>query len=162
MSSDKIEHGLFTFYKEHLPSKLDIFIELGVYKGESLNEFSKWWSNAKIIGVDICNPSVPLNNNVAFIKMSQDDKSLKTTLPSNVDVILDDASHEVELTKKSFEILWNNVKSGGCYIIEDVHKDVLPGMWKLTEDIIKKYNIKKYKYFIKDTLPVASSVILWK
>jgi hypothetical protein len=43
------------------------------------------------------------------------------------DFIIDDCSHEYELTKRSFEITWPMLKSGGHYLIEDwawAHWDV--------------------------------------
>jgi hypothetical protein len=38
-----------------------------------------------------------------------------------VDLVIDDASHHYDLSRKSFEIIFPRVREGGFYIIEDWH-----------------------------------------
>ena len=47
----------------------------------------------------------------------QDDPELATR--GFFDLIVDDASHDGKLTRKTFDILWKNVSPGGYYVIED-------------------------------------------
>jgi len=100
------------------------FLELGILDGKSLKTWEEYFPDAKIAGLDI-DPSktmyqTPRTN--IYIG-SQDDSnvidSIKKDYPEGFDVILDDASHINELTIASFELLFNHVKPGGLYIIED-------------------------------------------
>jgi hypothetical protein len=44
---------------------------------------------------------------------------LKEELGASLNLVIDDASHQYEATKKSFEILFPYMEAGGLYIIED-------------------------------------------
>ncbi len=103
--------------------KLNI-LELGVRDGSSLRIWREYFDKANILGIDI-NPET-LNQNFAGCKveiMSQDNKDKLDEISNKVggwDIIIDDASHLNELTKKSFSILWKHIKPKGYYIIEDL------------------------------------------
>ena len=127
--------NMHTFYGESYPHVYERYfstirdkkinlLELGVWQGKSLRMWREYFPNAKIVGVDI-NPSalchMTLECDVRII--SQDDSEELSQLSTGYggwDVVIDDASHLNHLTKKSFDILWKFVKSGGLYIIEDL------------------------------------------
>ena len=46
---------------------------------------------------------------------------VKDHFPNGFDLIIDDASHQNELTIKTFENYWDMLKDGGVFIIEDLH-----------------------------------------
>ena len=44
---------------------------------------------------------------------------LDSEFPNQIDLVVDDASHQYDLTKKTFSVLFSRLKSGGVYVIED-------------------------------------------
>lgn len=58
-----------------------------------------------------------------YYGLSQDDPALDDVLhdefPDGIDLIIDDASHQYEQTRKTFEIAFPHLKPGGLYVIED-------------------------------------------
>lgn len=102
------------------------FLELGILNGSSLRVWEEYFVNGNIIGLDI-DPSKTIyqTDRIKIYIGSQADKELiqkvKLDYPEGFNVILDDASHINELTIESFNLLFDHVKSGGLYIIEDTH-----------------------------------------
>ena len=136
MASDKVEHGLYKVYNSWLKDYMGkevTFVEVGIYKGESLNDFSNIFANTSTIyGVDIINPMTAygskLEPNIIFIQADQTDPRIREQIPNQVDIVLDDASHAAALTRATFNLLWDKVKPGGIYIIEDCHPQ-LHSLW---------------------------------
>ena len=50
--------------------------------------------------------------------------TLKSWEYPKFDIILDDGGHSVRQQRVSIETLWNSLKSGGYYIIEDLHTNI--------------------------------------
>lgn len=108
-------------------------LELGIFEGGSLVFFDKRFKPKKLVGIDIrSEPIAPLDAYVAgrngdvkvYYKTSQDDertlnKICDEDFGGEIDVVVDDASHLYELTKKSFDVLFKRLAPGGTYIIED-------------------------------------------
>lgn len=96
-------------------------VEAGVACGASLRMWGYYLPNAKIIGYDIreeCKSLCADMQNVA-IRIEDLCKS-KKTLPPQVDLFVDDASHIAEDMVKMFMNCFGNVRSGGYYVIEDM------------------------------------------
>lgn len=89
--------------------------------------------NANIYGIDV-SVNFNLNENRIFqYKCDQTDKSkLKDILDKLelMDIIIDDGGHNTIYQQISFGFLFQYVKSGGIYIIEDLHTSVWGG-WGL-------------------------------
>lgn len=119
--------------KEHSFSSV---LELGIFQGGSYVFFDKIFRPTSFSAVDISkHPVDPLINYIAsernkgrnlyaHFSSSQDDINLlddiyRKDLNSKVDLIIDDASHRYDLTKKSFEYLFPLLEPEGMYIIED-------------------------------------------
>ena len=110
---------------QHLPVKL---LEIGVLNGGSLEIFSKYFSNAKLIlGCDIdpkCkNLKYNKDENIILINGDVNDNKTKEKIleHSKFDIILDDGSHNSDDVVKTFCNYFNHLKDGGLYIIEDLH-----------------------------------------
>lgn len=101
------------------------FLELGILDGKSLRTWEEYFPNAKISALDV-DPSRQQHESdrTKVYIGSQDDPEvigrIKSDNPDKFDVILDDASHINELTIATFNLLFDHVKAGGLYIIEDV------------------------------------------
>lgn len=99
-------------------------LELGVFKGASVKFWSEFYlthPESKIIGVDT-NPRGIYNNKVKLYKCSQGDTEelIKIVKENNgFDIVIDDCSHDYDLTLHSFTVLWKFLAPGGYYVIED-------------------------------------------
>lgn len=100
--------------------------EVGVFNGESTKIFSRYFANGSIVGIDHDLKDIDLTgfDNVTLVQGDQSNEVFMGGLadehfPGGVDIIIDDASHIGSLSKRTFEILFPRLKSGGIYIIED-------------------------------------------
>lgn len=96
-------------------------LEIGVYKGNSLNAWRRYFEDAEITGVDIRPPPKTLHEDVRFVQGDQGDEDFLSYLALDTwDVIVDDGSHQMGHQKRTFERLWPSVRVGGVYICEDL------------------------------------------
>jgi hypothetical protein len=109
--------------------------EFGLFQGGSAIFLTSLLQLDKYVCVDIRDrlegfegilSSHPIGARIkTYYNTAQDDdvavtKILKEEFANNeLDLIIDDASHQYELTKRSFEIAFPFLRKGGCYIIED-------------------------------------------
>jgi hypothetical protein len=115
---------LFRKYRE----KPIIYLEIGVFTGESLKAMREVFKNAKfIIGIDInpyCKQIEDLEKNIIVeIGDATSEDFIKSIINKygNFDIILDDGSHLNKDVIKSFELLFPYVSNEGLYIVEDTH-----------------------------------------
>lgn len=127
-------HGYTKYYHDYFDSlklnKLNI-LELGVREGWSLKLWHEYFINSKIYGIDnnsekLC-PEQFDEKRIIFKIGLQDDEKFLLSLNNNFDIIIDDCSHISNLSIKSFNILFPILKSGGIYVIEDLHVCDQPG-----------------------------------
>ena len=119
------------FYRALQNRKPKNILEIGMFEGGSLVLFDKLYSPEKLVGVDIRrDPIEPLekyrenrDHIVPLYGLSQDDPKLlgilKEEFPEGIDLIVDDASHQYDLTRATFHLCFPLLKPGGLYIIED-------------------------------------------
>ena len=178
-------------YLEHYEKRFDSIrndvkkvLEIGVETGCSHRMWLEYFPNATIYGFDIFNEedrsgycdtlrekmngNPYLERSVLFKGDQQDVIDLGrflTMYGRDFDLIIDDGGHTMRQMQVSLTMLLDAVKSGGYYVIEDLHS--CSGQWKslygyevieqgdtLTSDIIndietKYYNIKETKYINK-------------
>lgn len=107
-------------------------LELGIFQGGSYVLFDKMFRPDRMSAVDISpRPVQPLveyveslvHRHVHFATPQDDEAALcqivDQELAGSVDMVVDDASHLYEQSKRSFEILFPRLSPGGLYIIED-------------------------------------------
>lgn len=130
-SSDK--HNYCVKYEKYLPfnryDKLNI-LEIGVLDGKSLLTWKDYYYRSNILGIDINPDCKKYEEDRIFIEIgSQDDDKFLNKISNeygSFDFILDDGSHLNEHVIFSFETLFQYVKSGGIYIVEDVATSYFP------------------------------------
>jgi len=130
-SSDK--HNYCVKYEKYLPfnryDKLNI-LEIGVLDGKSLLTWKDYYYRSNILGIDINPDCKKYEEDRIFIEIgSQDDDKFLNKISNEYgqfDFILDDGSHLNEHVIFSFETLFQYVKSGGMYIVEDVATSYFP------------------------------------
>lgn len=96
-------------------------LEIGIYKGASLLMWREFFPNAEVFGLDIEHVDVPGPR----ITTLQGDQSAAETLErlralGPFDLIVDDGSHKAEHILATFAGLYDSVKPGGWYVIEDM------------------------------------------
>ena len=103
-------------------------LEIGVQNGGSLEIWSKYFSNAKlIVGCDINPNCARLTYKDSRIHVlvgdanSDEVKSNVIELSPSFDIIIDDGSHQSSDIIKSFARYFPLLEDGGIYIIEDLH-----------------------------------------
>jgi hypothetical protein len=109
-------------------------LELGVWQGGSAMAFSSLLAPEKLVAVDICTPIEafdhirehhPVGRPVrVYYETSQGDAGRISEIISKefvepLDLVIDDASHDYELTKRAFETIFPCVRPNGIYAIED-------------------------------------------
>lgn len=115
------------------------FLELGVLNGRSLAMWSDYFEKGQIYGIDInlkrYHQTYPelvdlgayTNKNVNVIEvdltqLNDFNQVIETKLPSEFEVIIDDALHQSKAQFNNFKLLFPRIKEGGIYAIEDIIK----------------------------------------
>ena len=102
------------------------FLEIGVLDGQSLKTWREYFYRSKILGIDInpdCKQYEDKENGISVEIGSQDDFVFLNEVMRDYgkfDMILDDGSHLNEHVIFSFEHLFESLKPGGVYVVEDV------------------------------------------
>lgn len=154
-------HGYDRFYSSELgylrKSKIQI-LEFGIHYGASQAAMSKYFINSTIFGVDK-NPyykkfhSKKIHSLYCDISDEISLKQLTNHLKNKVDIIIDDASHIPDHQLITFIEMFNSLKRGGIYIIEELdvyksYKELYSSKVKDGEDSI----IRKFLYNLKDKI----------
>ena len=160
--SDKVVSGYLDVYDPlfaHLVNQPIKLLEIGIYHGGSLKLWRDYFPQGQIVGVDLKLPETLKNEpRIQMFQGSQDDgpflhRLVADTAPDGFDVIIDDASHLGHLTKATFWHLFEHLKPGGIYVIEDWGTGYWedwpdgravqqPGWWSLFWHKIKGNSIK--------------------
>ncbi len=127
--TDKFESGLMHEYINVLqglryqPIKL---LEIGVAEGGSVNYFSDYFQHpdAEIIGMDYQKPlhNPGFRENINFIVGDQNDPVRLNEIGTKhgpFDIIIDDGAHTLKETRHTYDCLFQYVKPGGYFIVED-------------------------------------------
>ena len=121
-------HGFTDVYEQWLSDyrkSAGAVMEIGIANGSSLKMWKEWFENAQIVGVDILDRSMMNEERIQTAIMDQDSKSsidrFLSKQSSQFDVIIDDGSHISKHQMTNLEYLWDHLKVGGLYIIEDLH-----------------------------------------
>ena len=127
--TDKIAAGYLPVYERlwaPLRERPIALLELGVLGGESLRLWRDFFAaGGPIVGVDRTRVTVrDATGRIHVAQGEQDDPALLTQLsethaPGGWDVIIDDASHLAGPTRHAFAHLFERLKPGGYYSIED-------------------------------------------
>lgn len=135
-----------------------VFLELGLGDKQSLNRegedllaFQEYFPNAWIVGIDNDVNKLYSDKRIRTYCCDQTDEiKLKEIIKNegNPFIIIDDCSHQNELTIKSFEILFPLLKSGGLYCIEDLQTAYFPS-WGGDETVFNFSKETVMNYFFK-------------
>ena len=115
-------------------------MEIGVETGRSHRLWLEYFPNAIIYGMDVFDETDRSGYVEEFHRLQRGNPYLDRSImfegdQSNADdlqrflseyggdfdIIIDDGGHSMEQMQTSLNYLWNSVKSGGLYVIEDLH-----------------------------------------
>ncbi len=140
-------HGYTKVYARYFdPIRMEVkhFLELGIGDINSLNRegqsalmWQEYFLNAKVVVVDNDNSKCESIRQLGMTAyhLSQDDPILINQGP--FDIIVDDASHQKDLTVNTFRNLWQTIKPGGYYVIEDVVAPAFWGAWGGSDNVFE-------------------------
>lgn len=102
------------------------FLEIGIYKGSSVKMWEEYLKNADLHFMDITLQAVEYHSKRSHYHLCNQESPVELrqfikTVGGDFDIILDDGGHTMNQQITSFKILFPYVKSGGMYIIEDLH-----------------------------------------
>lgn len=126
-------HGFTPIYERHFhglrnsPLKL---LEVGVYEGSSMKMWEEYFLQADLYGVDITwgylkhsfsdRVRLGLANQAAPEEMLRLFQTWKIA-PESLDICIDDGGHRMSQQNRTIGICWPFLKSGGTFVIEDLH-----------------------------------------
>lgn len=125
-NSDKSSkfHNYLNIYEKFFLNKRFLknnILEIGVLNGDSLKILSEYFTNSQITGIDIIDKSHLNIKNCKTLIGDQSDRSFLNSINDYFDIIIDDGSHKMEHQQLTIGILFKRLKSGGVYILEDLH-----------------------------------------
>lgn len=100
-------------------------LEIGVWRGDSLRMWEEYFPSARIFGIDINDSSRYNTDRIITVIADQANREqlgkFVETHRSDFDIVIDDGGHTMEQQQTSFGFLFPHVRSGGIYIVEDIH-----------------------------------------
>ena len=123
-----LSHNYSVFYEKYFKNlknnRMNI-LELGSHEGKGIASFYFYFSNAGLIGANI-NPfqmkysSKRISELFVDVSSERSLNSLYNYLTIDLEIIIDDASHNIKDILITLSIFFKKLKSGGCYVIEDL------------------------------------------
>lgn len=126
--TDKAFWHAYEFMYPDLLSKyygrVNNILEIGIYKGGGLKFLHDTFENSKIIGSDLDYSKLELDLNIynrLELLPPSDQININVDLLPMLDIVIEDASHEMEKSISSFNRIKPKLNKGGIYVIEDIY-----------------------------------------
>jgi SAM-dependent methyltransferase len=121
-------HAFTEVYDDYLNEKKDNvtnILEIGIWDGSSLKMWYEYFTNASILGLDIDSKKQYENDRITCEVLDQSSEKALENFTSRCttlfDFIIDDGSHHMRDQQITLAHLFPLLKSGGIYVIEDLH-----------------------------------------
>lgn len=129
------QHGFTAVYEQFLEPFRDhpiTMLEIGVFEGASVRMWRDYFPHARIYAIDF-DASARRHGDAritVLVGNQMDPEFLDTVVAASgpLDFVVDDGGHRPEQQLTSLFHLWEHLKLGGVYAIEDVHTSYL-GRW---------------------------------
>lgn len=126
--TDKAWHGYLDIYAPYLAGiryRAERIMEIGVASGASIRMWRRFFPTAEIVGVDHnpeCKAIADAADKIRIIIRDVRGEVLWHELRGETfDLIVDDGGHYSDMIIAAFKGGWPLLKSGGLYIVEDLH-----------------------------------------
>lgn len=141
------------------------FLEIGVFKGDSVRAWIDYFPNATIYGIDIFKRvaaediDILQHERVKWLKADSTDISVREQIKKEwpgveFDIILDDGLHTPIANKNTLHNLWPFLKQDGRFYIEDVWPIDIMTITEMKHRWIEKhphlYNMLKMNQFLAE------------
>lgn len=127
-------HSYLPIYEEILGclrEKPITLLEIGVASGASLGMWLEWMPLARVHGIDINLPALK-HERLTLHQMRQENEARLREFPvGSFDVVVDDGSHDPWQQLVTCHGLWESLKPGGCYFVEDVQYSERIAYWTM-------------------------------
>lgn len=102
------------------------FLEIGIYKGASVKLWENYFKKGELHFIDITLGNVEYFSKTAQYHLVNQEsprelEAFVQKVGGDFDIIIDDGGHTMQQQITSFKSLFPHVKSGGVYVIEDLH-----------------------------------------
>jgi Methyltransferase domain len=137
---------IYARYFSSLREKPIKFLEIGIARGNSVMLWEKYFPNAQLHFIDIALDHVQyISERSHYYSVNQESsEELRQFIGKtggDFDIIIDDGGHTMRQQIISFQELFPHIKSGGMYVIEDLHtsykRSYLNGHRKTTIEYLK-------------------------
>lgn len=125
-----IEHNYTSNYNKLLKTiSVDNMLEIGLGNGASIKMWKDYFPQAKIFCMELFgkenaekwNGAEGNINGINFISGDSTKIDSWINIPNNLDMIIDDGSHDPDDQIQTFIAGFSHLRTGGLYIIEDTH-----------------------------------------
>jgi predicted O-methyltransferase YrrM len=130
--TDKARYHAYEEYYPQLFQKIALktpgnILEIGTGLGGGLLILVSCFPQHRIFGLDNdyskLSPKISSLNVTLLPEMDQSNRKLKSVLPEDIELVIEDCSHHFKKSIKTFEIVEPFMKRGGTYVIEDVYPE---------------------------------------
>jgi hypothetical protein len=168
--TDKAVYHQFTvwydFWLSHLRREPIRMLEIGILLGGSLRMWHEYFERPeRIFAADLLFPeergveAIELGPRVELLRLDQSDRQQLAGMPRRLDLVIDDGGHRMEQQQLSLVTLFEHLKPGGIYILEDLHTSqpryaashgstIQNNTLRLLEDLRRGQCSKNSEYFL--------------
>ena len=144
-------HNYAQHYDNILPHyNIELMLEIGVSWGASIKMWYEYFPMAMIYGMDINENRFKKkdleNDRIKIVIGDQGNMYDLLKLNHAWDFIVDDGSHKTDHQLLSFEVLFHYLRSGGLYVVEDIHVS------KFKELFYPSSDVKSVRYFENNSI----------
>lgn len=124
-STDKVDHRYLPHYERrfrHLRDQPIKLLEIGIWNGNSLRTWRDFFPHGLIYGIDIVPAYMFTEERIDCFLGDQSDFAFLAKVASitgPLDFVVDDGGHQAVQHVASFSVLWQHIKPGGWYCVED-------------------------------------------
>jgi hypothetical protein len=122
---------IYASYFAPLRDKPIKMLEIGISTGASVKLWESYFKNAELHFMDLFPENIQYHSTRSRYHIGDQANphflsSLIAAVGSGFDIIIDDGGHTMHQQQTSFKHLFPHIKSGGMYIIEDLHTSYWP------------------------------------
>lgn len=117
---------IYSFYFSPVRAKALKFLEIGIFQGRSVKLWENYFPNADLHFIDISLDACSYFSSRAKYHIADQENpsqllNVVKEAGGDFDIIIDDGGHTMQQQIVSFITLFPHLKSGGLYVIEDLH-----------------------------------------
>lgn len=118
------QHSYIDVYGAEIDQRDNVaLLEIGVWQGHSLAMWGEYLNDSTVIGLDIDLSRCQFEVDARLCDATDPNDVVRTLGDALFDYIIDDGSHRVMDQVNALLLLWERVKPGGKYFIEDIASD---------------------------------------